>query len=78
MVLPISNIAPYRLSRTVPPSDTLPVCCIYILRRSPCLPYMQAIISEGKLLHDLEMMTTTANCSVPMPKRPSDKTGPSR
>ncbi len=39
---------------------------------------MQAIISEGKLLlHDLEMMTITAHCSVPMPKRPSDKVGPS-
>ena len=52
------------------------------LRCSLCLLCSKAIIDKeiGKNtfldIHDFEM-TTTAHCSVPMPKRPSDKAGPS-
>ena len=41
---------------------------------SPPLP--QQGIGKNMLLHCFEM-TTTAHCSVPRPKRPSDKAGPS-
>ena len=52
------------------------------LWRSLCLLYLQAIIDKkiGRNMlvnaHDFEM-TTTAHCSVPMSKRPSDKASPS-
>ena len=68
----IMNIAPYQLPHTVPP-PALHVCSICILRPSLCLLYLQAIVSKGKFLHDLEIMTSTTHCSLPMTKRLSNK-----
>ena len=58
----------------------LPVLSVFALLR---LLYSQAIIYKNRLKRLLLKIEfnfkeiTTANCSVPMPKRPSDEAGPS-
>ena len=59
------------------PSGALHVCSICILRRSLCLFCLQAIIDKQFGKNRLFERTITAHCSVPMPKRLSDKAGPS-
>ena len=61
-------------------------------QRSPCLLYLHSLAlsvsalfapwqlstsATNTLLHYFEMTITIAHCSVPVPKRPSDKAGPS-
>ena len=66
----ISSIARYQPSHTV-----------YPLRHSLCLLYLQAMVYkeiDKNMLLNVEYeskKTTTAHCSVPMPKRPSNKAG---
>ena len=68
----------------LPPAALPLIGCLTLcpLRRSLCLLCSQAIYRQGDRQkhapqhHSFEM-TTTAHCSVPMPKHPSDKTGPS-
>ena len=75
-----SSIVPYRLSRTIPPptlsmfalftfSGALRVCLVCLVCRH--------VSSKNTLFQHFELTSTTAHCSVPMPKHPSDKAGPS-
>ena len=75
-----SSIVPHRLPHTVPPptlsmfalftfSDALRVCLVCLVCRH--------VSSKNALFQHFELTSTTAHCSVPMPKHPSDKAGPS-
>ena len=65
-------------------SSLISCLTLFPLRRSLCLLYSQAIvykeIGDKSMLLNIDYdfkKTTTAHCSVPMLKRPSDEVGPS-